>query len=83
MTKEALTSTFQFPPGGHLLQFLSCLESALHPAGGTLEPPLTGKKKGKKGDDEEEESTKARMILPLFRKKKQVMLKMSFISLSS
>lgn len=29
-----------FPPGGHLIQFLSCLESSL-PKGGSLEPPVS------------------------------------------
>lgn len=29
----------QFPPGGHLLAFLSCLESGLEPCG-RLDPPL-------------------------------------------
>ena len=30
----------QFPPGGHLMQFLSCLESALTALGGKLEPSV-------------------------------------------
>ena len=31
---------FRFPRGGHLLAFLSCLESGLLAIGGALEPPL-------------------------------------------
>ena len=30
----------QFPPGGHLVQFLSCLESSL-PKDASLEPPVS------------------------------------------
>uniref|UniRef100_A0A1I8G8Y1 RUN domain-containing protein n=1 Tax=Macrostomum lignano TaxID=282301 RepID=A0A1I8G8Y1_9PLAT len=54
----------QFPPGGHLLQFLTCLENGLLP-GGALEPPLWSHRcKGK--------------LLP--RMKRRSILKDSFIS---
>ncbi|PAA79437.1 hypothetical protein BOX15_Mlig019554g2, partial [Macrostomum lignano] len=54
----------QFPPGGHLLQFLTCMENGLLP-GGALEPPLWSHRcKGK--------------LLP--RMKRRSILKDSFIS---
>ena len=36
----------QFPPGGHLMQFLTCVESSLLPYG-MLDPPLWSERKQK------------------------------------
>lgn len=32
---------FDFPKGGHLLQFLTCIENGLQLAGGYIDPPLS------------------------------------------
>ncbi|XP_062241876.1 small G protein signaling modulator 2 isoform X2 [Platichthys flesus] len=51
-----------FPPGGHLLAFLSCLETGLLPRG-QLEPPLWSKKgKGKVFPKLRKRSSAARLI---------------------
>ena len=77
----------QFPPGGHLLQFLSCIESSLLPHG-MLDPPLWSEKSRKLEEssnepenggppvedkpDPEPKSSMAKRFLPsLSRKKKE------------
>eukprot|EP00095_Tigriopus_kingsejongensis_P009030 maker-scaffold458_size165745-snap-gene-0.19 protein:Tk09030 transcript:maker-scaffold458_size165745-snap-gene-0.19-mRNA-1 annotation:"hypothetical protein BRAFLDRAFT_123347" len=63
----------QFPPGVHLMQFLSCLETSLYPHG-TLEPPLSqaaGEKSTKDGQDSST-SKKSRRLLPLLKRRKQI-----------
>ncbi|MEQ2172202.1 Small G protein signaling modulator 1 [Goodea atripinnis] len=52
----------QFPPGGHLLAFLSCLETGLLPRG-QLEPPLWSQKgKGKVFPKLRKRSSAARLM---------------------
>ena len=45
----------QFPPGGHMMQFLGCLEASLLPEGGKLEPPLGANNKPDFQQDVEED----------------------------
>ncbi len=61
----------QFPPGGHLMQFLSCLEAALGPAGAALEPTMASASASASKDRREaagEQEEKG--IIPLFRRRK-------------
>ncbi|TRY80317.1 hypothetical protein TCAL_11740 [Tigriopus californicus] len=59
----------QFPPGGHLMQFLTCLESCLSPHG-VLEPPLASTGEPKEGV--EDTPKKTRRLLPLLKRRKQI-----------
>ncbi len=53
------------------MQFLSCLESCLQAGGGQLEPPLDAGR-ADKSDRANSVSSRARRIIPLLRRKKEV-----------
>ncbi len=63
----------QFPPGGHLMQFLSCLEAALGPAGAALEPTMASASASASASKDRREAAgeqEEKGIIPLFRRRK-------------
>lgn len=54
---------FRFPKGGHLLQFLSCLENGLLPHG-QLDPPLWSQRGKVSGREAQKDGNGKRSSLP-------------------